>query len=266
MLRGIYTSASGMLANQAQLDVVSNNLANINTTGYKKDEVVYREFPKYMQLRLKDDVWLTTNGSIDLKPQVGKLGTGVTVDAIVVDYNQGPLKNTENRFDMALYGEGFFVVQTPAGERYTRNGAFLRDAEGYLVNHNGQKIMSVDNTAIKVGDEPFAVNEFGEVYSYNGVGSGVKLGQIKIVRFEQKHGLRKIGESMYYATKEAGAVKQVNGDNVIVRQGFLEQSNVNVVNTMVKMIEANRAYEANSRIIQSQDTVLGQAINQVGSR
>lgn len=266
MLRGIYTSASGMLANQATLDVTANNLANVNTAGYKKDDVVYREFPKYLELRLKDNVWLTTGGSIDLRPQVGKLGTGVTVDAIVVDHNQGPLQFTENRFDMALFGQGMFAVQTRGGERYTRDGSFVMNSEGYLTNHQGQIILGTDNNPIKVGNQPFAVNELGEIYAYNGAGTEQKLGQLKIVRFPEKNGLRKIGENLFYATKESGTPEVVNGNNVIVRQGYIERSNVNVVNAMVKMIEVNRAYEANSRVIQSQDSALGQVINQVGSR
>jgi len=167
---------------------------------------------------------------------------------------------------MALYGEGFFVIDTQGGERYTRDGSFVRDNEGYLVNHRGNRVKGVDGNPIKVDDQPFVVNEFGEIFSYNGPGTEKSLGQIKIVRFPEKHGLRKIGENLYYATKEAGEPKQVNGDKVIVRQGFLERSNVNVVNSMVKMIEANRAYESNSRVIQAQDTLLGQVINQVGGR
>nr|HPN32704.1 flagellar hook-basal body complex protein [bacterium] len=97
-------------------------------------------------------------------------------------------------------------------------------------------------------------------------GTEQKLGQLKIVRFPEKNGLRKIGENLFYATKESGTPEVVNGNNVIVRQGYIERSNVNVVNAMVKMIEVNRAYEANSRVIQSQDSALGQVINQVGSR
>ena len=266
MLRGIYTSASGMLANQATMDVLANNLANVNTSGYKKDEVVYREFPKYMQLRLKDEVWLTSGGSLDLRPNVGKLGTGVTVDAIVVNHNQGPLQLTENRFDAALYGEGYYAINTNGGERYTRDGSMVMDKDGYLTNHQGQKYVGVDNNPIKVGNVPFVINELGEIFQYSGLNTEQKLGQLKLVRFPEKHGLRKIGENMFYATKEAGTPEQVNGDNVIVRQGFVEKSNVNVVDAMVKMIEVNRAYEANSKIIQSQDSALGQCINQVGGR
>ncbi len=266
MLRGIYTSASGMLANQATMDVVANNLANVNTTGYKKDEVVYREFPKQLELRLKDEVWLTKNGSLDLKPRVGHLGTGVTVDAIVVNHNQGPLQMTDNRYDSALYGEGFFVINTPGGERYTRDGSMVIDKDGYLTNHQGRKYTGIDGNPIVVGNVPFVINERGEIFEYSGGNTEKSLGQLKLVRFPEKHGLRKVGENMYYATKEAGQPATVNGDNVIVRQGFVEKSNVNVVDAMVKMIEVNRAYEANSRIIQSHDATLGQVINQVGGR
>jgi flagellar basal-body rod protein FlgG len=247
------------------MNTVANNLANVNTTGYKKDDVVFREFPNHLQLRLKDNVFLTSNGSIDMRPVVGELGTGVTVDAIVVNHSQGPLQNTGNRFDLALYGQGFFQINTNAGPRYTRDGSFVRNKDGFLTNHNGHKLIGIDNEPIQVGDSPFIVNELGEVFKYDGENPSQKLGQIKLVRFPEKHGLRKIGDNLHYATKDAGQPEQVNGDNVIIRQGFLEKSNVNAVSSMTRMIEVNRAYEANSKIIHAHDSALGQAL-QVGNR
>jgi flagellar basal-body rod protein FlgG len=267
MLRGLYTSTSGMLAQQQKMNVVANNLANATTNGYKKDDVVFREFPKYLNFRLKDEVFLVGKGSVDLQPEIGKLGTGVTVDAIVTNHEQGQLVATGNKFDFALYGQGFYEIETSAGSRYTRDGSFVKDRDGYLVNYNGNKLLGTDGQPIKINDLFFAVNENGDVIEYTASGKkGEKLGQIKIVRFPEKHGLRKVGKNLYYATKDAGNPETVNGNNVIVRQGYIEKSNVNVVSAMVNMIEVNRAYEANSKLIKTQDSMLGQSISQVGAR
>ena len=124
MLRGIYTGASGMIAQQARLDVVANNLANVDKTGFKKDLAIFKAFPDMLIRRLNDNgLGITPAGSYDTMPYVGKLGTGVEVNEVYTDFDQGSLQRTENNFDLALDGRGFLTVKTERGERYTRNGS-----------------------------------------------------------------------------------------------------------------------------------------------
>ena len=124
MLRGIYTGASGMIAQDARMDAIANNLANVDQTGYKKDLTLFKAFPDMLLRRINDDgLGITPAGSYDTMPIVGKLGTGVEVNEVYTQFDQGSLQSTENNFDLALEGQGFFTVMTERGERYTRNGA-----------------------------------------------------------------------------------------------------------------------------------------------
>ena len=142
MLRGIYTSASGMNVMQQRLDIISNNLANVDLVGYKKDVTTMKEFPNIQIRRDFDDGLVSFPlGSYDKMPFVGKLGTGVELNESYTIFSQGSLKETTNDFDFALDGKGFIAVETEKGERYTRNGSFTIDKEGYLVTKDGLKVL-----------------------------------------------------------------------------------------------------------------------------
>lgn len=274
MLRGIYTGASGMIAQQARLDVVANNLANVDKTGFKKDLTLFKAFPDMLIRRLSDNgLGITPSGSFDSMPYVGKLGTGVEVNEVFTDFDQGSLQRTENNFDLALDGRGFMTVQTERGERYTRNGAFTINQDGILMTHNGYPVLG-ENGIIRVQQNNFIINERGEVMvnaaidpndlasmANNDWSQPVILDRLKLADFEKIRELKKEGDSLWKETEFSGP--PIPPENVKVVQGFLEKSNVNMIREMVDMIEVQRSYEANQKAVQTHDTELGRLINEV---
>jgi flagellar basal-body rod protein FlgF len=274
MLRGIYTGASGMIAQQARLDVVSNNLANVDKTGFKKDLTIFKAFPDMLIRRLSDNgLGVTPAGSYDTMPYVGKLGTGVEVNEVYTDFDQGSLQRTENNFDLALEGRGFLTVQTERGERYTRNGSFTINQDGILMNHNGYPVIG-EKGIIRVQHNNFIVNEQGEILvngaldpnsvvgmANNDWSQPIVLDRLKLVDFEKIRELKKEGDSLWKETEYSGP--PLPPGNLKVIQGFLEKSNVNMIREMVDMIEVQRSYEANQKAVQTHDTELGRLINEV---
>jgi flagellar basal-body rod protein FlgF len=274
MLRGIYTGASGMIAQQARLDVVSNNLANVDKTGFKKDLTIFKAFPDMLIRRLSDNgLGVTPAGSYDTMPYVGKLGTGVEVNEVYTDFDQGSLQRTENNFDLALEGRGFLTVQTERGERYTRNGSFTINQDGILMNHNGYPVIG-EKGIIRVQHNNFIVNEQGEILvngaldpnsvvgmADNDWSQPIVLDRLKLVDFEKIRELKKEGDSLWKETEYSGP--PLPPGNLKVIQGFLEKSNVNMIREMVDMIEVQRSYEANQKAVQTHDTELGRLINEV---
>ena len=150
MIRGLYTGAAGMLSETIRMDVVANNLANADKTAFKSDITVFKSFPQMLIRRLNDDgVRKFSLGSYDTMPIVGRLGTGVEVNEVYTNFEQGSLRETNNPFDFAIEGDGFFVVETERGLRYTRNGSFLLDKDNYIVTKDGYKVLG-ENGYIKV--------------------------------------------------------------------------------------------------------------------
>jgi len=279
MIQGWYTGASGMIAQQVRLDAISNNLANVDTDGYKRDTAVHKAFAQLLLRRFNDDgVTLNPFGSADLAPVVGKLGTGVENNELYTQFEQGALKETESDLDIALDGKGFIAIQTPNGERYTRNGAFTIGKEGYLETLDGYPVLG-ENGPLKVKANNFRVDKDGAVWvnqdlqndpfrlispESNDWKHPVKLDTLKIVDFDKDRFLAKQGGSLWADTPESGpaAVMQAGARPKVV-QGFVEASNVNPVLEMVNMIDVNRAYEANQKSIQSEDAMLNKLINEV---
>jgi flagellar basal-body rod protein FlgG len=276
MVRGLYTGASGMIAQEARLDAIANNLANVDKTAYKKDLTLFKAFPDMIIRRLNDDgLGITPAGSYDTMPFVGKLGTGVEVNEVYTLYEQGSLMRTENPFDVALDGKGFFAVMTERGERYTRNGAFTLNKDGILVTHNGLPVLG-QNGIIKLQKNNFMINERGEILvnaalslepsdmvgmTQNNWEQPVVIDKLKIVDFENIRELKKEGESLYRDTEYSGPALPAEEFKVV--QGFLEKSNVNAVREMVDMIEVQRSYEANQKAMLTHDQELGRLINEV---
>ncbi len=276
MVRGLYTGASGMIAQEARLDAIANNLANVDKAAYKKDLTLFKAFPDMIIRRLNDDgLGITPAGSYDTMPFVGKLGTGVEVNEVYTIYEQGSLMRTENPFDIAMEGNGFFTVMTERGERYTRNGAFTLNKDGILVTHNGLPVMG-QNGIIKLQKNNFMINERGEILvnsalslnpddmigiTQNNWEQPVVIDKLKIVDFENIRDLKKEGESLYHETEYSGPALPAEEYKVI--QGFLEKSNVNAVREMVDMIEVQRSYEANQKAMLTHDQELGRLINEV---
>lgn len=278
MIRGLYTGTSGMMAAMNQLNTTANNLANVNTDGYKRETSVLKAFPDMLMRRINDDGLVTFPlGSYDLAPIVGKLGTGVEYNESYIRFEQGSLQGTENDFDFALEGEGFFTVMTDEGERYTRNGNFNISKDGYLVNKHGEKVIG-EKGAIRIGRNNFQVDQYGNVFvntdlkpedfttkTQNEWKNMVKIDKLKLVDFAHKRYLKKQGYTLFSATDESGQARSLNiYESPKVLQGFLEKSNVNPVLEMTRMIEIQRNYEANQKMIQTADEALGKAVNQVG--
>ena len=281
MVRGLYTGASGMVVQMDRMDAIANNLANVDLTGYKKDIAVTKAFPEMLMRRMNDDgVYVFPIGSVDTTPIVGRLGTGVELNEVYTVFEQGAMKQTENDFDLALEGKGFLTVQTPRGERLTRNGAFLVNADGYLVTEAGDFVLG-ENGTIKLKKNNFVIDKDGTIWqnaSFAGDDQRLvsqaenewenieRVDRLKIVDVDPrtKRYLRKEGGSYWKTTEESGEAVILDGsERPGVRQGFLEGANVNAVTEMVEMIEVNRAYDANQKLIQTEDSLLGKLLNEV---
>ncbi|HNX23785.1 MAG TPA: flagellar basal-body rod protein FlgF [Spirochaetota bacterium] len=276
MVRGIYTGASGMLAQDAKMDAIANNLANVDKTAYKKDIAIFKSFPEMLIRRINESgLGITPAGSYDTAPYVGKLGTGVELNEVFTDFEQGSLQRTENNFDLALEGKGFFTVMTERGERYSRDGSFTINQDGILMTHNGNPVMG-ENGIIKVQHNNFIVNERGEIVvngdlssdprdvvsmNSNNWSNPIVIDKLKLVDFENIREVKKEGDSMYRETEYSGPPLPPGELKVV--QGFLEKSNVNIVREMVDMIEVQRSYEANQKTVTSHDQALGKLINEV---
>lgn len=280
MIRGWYTGASGMAAQQVRLDAIANNLANVDTDGYKRETAVHKAFAQLLLRRINDDgQYLHPLGSGDMAPVIGKLGTGVETNELFVEFQQGALKQTENDFDLALDGKGFLCVRTPDGERYTRNGGFILGKEGYLETKDGYPVLG-ENGPIRIKANNFQVDAQGKIWvnrswadddptrlvgrEQNEWEDTFHMDTLKLVDFKRDRYLAKQGSSLYASTEESGEARLfAPGRGPKVIQGFVEASNVNPVTEMVRMIEVNRAYEANQKTIQSHDGMLGKLINEV---
>ncbi len=254
MIRGLYTAATGMNSMQHQIDVTSNNIANVNTMGFKKDRA---EFQDLMYESLNYTAGQTSQTTTN--PTGIDVGLGVRVSGIQKDFLEGDLKLTTNTLDLAIEGNGFFKITTPNGETaYTRNGAFKLDSEGNIVNGNGYLLdpqITVPDNLINLTIAPDGTVT-GEDKA---TGTVTNLGEITIVDFINPAGLTPRGESLFTVSEASGepiegrpTENQFGG----IRQGMIELSNVKLVNEMVDLITAQRAYEANSKAITTTDSML----------
>ncbi len=262
MLRSLYTAASGMTAQQFNIDTISHNLANVNTTGFKK---VRPEF--------QDLLYLTINRPVAPERGAGgspvglSLGLGVRAAGSQAIFEQGNLQPTSNPLDLALSGPGFFVVKDPNEQLlYTRDGSFKLDAKGNLVTTDGYYVQGDGgNITIPPTATEISVARDGTIsYLAPGETKPGSAGKLRIVQFANPAGLDRLGRNLYRATAasgEAQAVDKTTGRSVTVEQGFLESSNVQVVEEMVNLITAQRAYELNSKAIQASDEMLSIANN-----
>lgn len=254
MIRGLYTSGWSMLANTRKMDVITNNLANVNTTAYKKDGVVFESFPELLTQRIKD-----TNGNA----AIGNMSLGSDVGEIHTYNTPGQMLKTGSNLDMALSdtdtGTSYFAVGVTQAngniqEYYTRDGAFALDSTGRLVNKDGNLVLG-QNGAITLTGEDFNITRDGKVFQ-----NGTQIDTLKLVTFTNPDTLRKVGNNLVNTTAQSVQA----GFTGEVKQGYLEQSNVNVVKEMVDMISVSRAYEASQKALQAQDGTLEKAVNEVG--
>jgi flagellar basal-body rod protein FlgG len=260
MVRGLYTAAAGMNAQQTNIDVTSNNIANVNTVAFKKDRA---EFSDLMYQTLNYTANATSEATNN--PTGMDVGLGVRVSGVQKSFIQGSLKETGNDLDMAIQGKGFFAVTTPNGElNYTRNGSFKRDSEGALVTAQGYRLEP--EITIPSNLTNISIAGDGIVSALNPTNGTIEqLGQITLNDFVNPAGLSPQGNGLYAPTTTSGdAIAGAPATDAFgtLQQGMLESSNVQLVNAMVDLITAQRAYESNSKSLTTTNEML-QQVNQL---
>lgn len=253
MLRSLYTATTGMMVQRNKMDNITNNITNVDTIGYKKDYMLTRSFDDVLIERMNDPNIVATR--IRTNNDVGDHNWGLYVDEVFTSFAQGSPEQTEQPNELAIQGEGFFVVNTPDGARYTRAGNFRVDSEGYLVNNNGYYVQTTEGQNVYVGDGEFSINVLGDVNV-----DGQVTGTIAVVTFDDLQGLRKAGENLYYHYDNAAPVF---AENYQVLQGYIETSNVDVASETVDMISTSRAYESCYKIAQMIDQSLSKTVNDI---
>lgn len=243
MLRSLYISASGMLAQRRTMDVLSNNLANLDTVGFKRDSLMSKSFSDVLISRINDPTGDAAG--------IGSMNWGIHPDEISTGFQQGPTDNTGRMEDVALSGDGFFVVETPQGLRFTRAGNFQVDANGFLCTQEGYFVRSAAGR-INVGHQGFSVDTGGNITSAAGTS------KLQIVQFANNNVLRKVGNNLF-----SGPATAQNATCEVL-QGALESSNVDLAQEMTNMISVSRNYETNMRMITMLNDTLEKTVSEVG--
>jgi flagellar basal-body rod protein FlgG len=240
-----------MITQMNRMDVVANNIANVDTTGYKRDQVASKSFTEEMMKRIHDP------GLRLFKDYpVGRVSQGVYVDDIYTDFSTGPMRQTGGSLDVALNGQGFFCVSVNGEELYTRDGTFVLYPDGTLATKDGGHVLG-NNGDITLPNGIINIDESGRIFV-----SGEYIDTIRTIDITDKHTLRAFKDNYYRTTPESETAAYTGS----VVQGFLENSNVSSVKEMVEMITLNRIYEANSRLIAVHDQTLGRAVNDIARR
>ena len=256
MVKGLYTAYTGMINEQNRMDVLSNNMANVTTVGYKKEGATSQSFDEVLDLKIKD----STVG-YNLVTREGYNSRGVKIGENYVDWSQGGFRITGNTYDLALGGSGFFAVEftNKAGEtstKYTRAGEFQLNSAGNIVTHEGDYLLDTNGRRITVDPlKETTIDRQGRVMQ-----DGRTLATIQVQDFENYDYLKKYGET-YYEPIEGAKFKNADGQ---IYSGYLEASNVSTVTEMVNLITISRQYESNQKVIQTIDSTLEKAVNQVG--
>lgn len=255
-MRSLDIASTGMLAQQRNVEVISNNLANMNTTAFQRRRTEFHDLI-YQDIRR---VGSTSSDAGDIVPTGVQLGLGVKLAAVYRIHEQGNLTATDNTFDLAVQGKGFFQVTLPTGETaYTRDGTFQLNEAGLIVTHDGYQLnpgITVPQDAVDV-----TINNSGEVLAkIEGTVALSNLGQVQLATFQNEPGLEAIGDNLLLETAASGNPVTGNPASVgfgSILQGFLETSNVNAVEEISHLISAQRAYEMNSKVIQTSDEMMG---------
>ncbi|RKL68026.1 flagellar biosynthesis protein FlgC [Salipaludibacillus neizhouensis] len=271
MLRGLYAAGAGMISQQRKQEMLSNNIANINTPGYKEDQGSLRTFPDMMIKALGTDHIQTTGSN-----HVGTLATGVYMQEQTPNFTQGDIQETGNNTDVALLQalvpineetdeEAMLVFETQNDNgdiRYTRNGNFAIDSQGTLTNSSGHYILGVDGNPITVNNENITINSEGQIFS----AEQDLLGQINVAVVTDPGQLVKEGEGLFRYDGDNDVVTAVDNDEVTfqLQQGFVERSNVDATRTMTEMMTALRTFEANQKVLQAYDQTMQRTVNDVG--
>lgn len=259
MIKSLNTAATGMKAQQTNMDVIANNIANTSTVGFKKSRA---EFEDLMYQTEKEPG--AVSGANSVSPTGVQVGLGVKTSAVHKDFAQGSTQITKNAFDMEIQGSGFFPVQMPNGQvAYTRDGAFKKGPDGRLMDKSGNVLqpeitIPPDASGVEISSDGIV----SIITALNTVPQ--QVGQLNLVNFVNPAGLRNIGRNLFLPSNASGLPQQGTPGEAglgYVAQGQLETSNVNIVDEMVNMISAQRAYETNSKVIQASDQMLQQINN-----
>lgn len=275
MFRGFYTAASGMITQQRKTEILTNNLSNMTTPGYKGDESSIRAFPEMLiQQMNSEQVSPTKSLSLPYLTNVGPLNTGAYIQDVTPNFRQGDIQETGFATDFALRDvnmpqseEGvsstiFFTLENPdGGVRYTRNGNFTLDEAGYLTNGSGWYVLDQDGNRIFLGDDSFTLREDGWIEQ-----NGQAVSRLGVGFSENPFNLQKVGEG-YYETEDGQPLPSVyDTDDAYfsVVQGSLEQSNVDAAETMTQLLSSYRTFEANQKVLQAYDESMDKAVNEIG--
>lgn len=265
-----------MLIQEAELTVTTNNLANVNTVGYKKDRITFEEFPKYLEIRL-NDTKMAPGQKDYIPPEIGRLGAGVILDRITTNHETGTLSESEQALDFALTEKAYFMIETPNGTRFTKDGHFQLNQQKELVTRDGHRVLGFqgdlpsDQTPLQnidgllsekirpitLPDTPnFSIAENGQIF-IDHLPTNTSLLKVAFTNTNQ---ISKEGANLYKLLEGEALYTQKS----VVKQFFLEHSNVNIVHEMVNMIKVSRAYEANAKILTGIDERIGQVVREVG--
>lgn len=260
-MRSLAIAATGMLAQQQNVEVISNNIANMNTTGFMRRRTEFHDL-LYQNLRR---IGSTASDAGTIVPSGVQLGLGVKLAAVYRIHEQGNLANTDNSFDMAIQGNGFFQIQLPNGDTaYSRDGSFQLSPTGEIVTHDGNPL--IPGITIPANAIDVTINSSGEVLAkIQGQVAPQNVGQIQLATFPNDAGLEAVGDNLYLETPASGAATTGTPGDAgygTLLQGFLETSNVNAVSEVSELISAQRAYEMNSKVIQTSDQMMG-TLNQI---
>ena len=256
MLKGLYTAYTGLINEQNRMDILTNNLANASTVGFKKEGSTSQSFDDILTVKIKD-----ASVGVQNVQRTGINNPGVKIGENYTDYSQGSFRVTGNTYDLALSGDGFFVIEytNKAGEtstKYTRAGQFTLTREGYLVTQDGDYVLDTQNRRIQLNTLLDSEIDSDGNISQN----GTRVAQIQVVEFADYDYLEKYGET-YFQPVEGAEI--INSD-AEVNSGYLEMANVQIVSEMVNLISITRAYESNQKIVQTYDSSLEIAVNQLG--
>ena len=259
MHEGIYIAASAGIKQGKKMEVIANNLANVNTTGYKRDRLAFKElmppFPPDSGLEAGKNVLLPADKS-------NSNVSYVAVTEQYIDHKSGELMQTGAPLDLALNGEGYFSVQTQEGINYTRNGNFRLDTANRLVNQKGEPLLNEQNQSIVINSpgDTISIDSNGNIFVGRGLVNS-NVGKIKVTNFEDKNSLEKIGDGQYRQTNPEAKEKPADGK---ISQGFLENSNVSSVEEMTDMLATLRLFETYQKMILSIDSMDDQSVNNIG--
>lgn len=256
MVKGLYTAYTGLVNEQNRMDILTNNLANASTVGYKKEGSTSQSFNDVLTVKIKDASVGMQNVQVS-----GWRNPGVKIGENYTDYSQGSFRETGNTYDLALSGNGFFAIEftNKAGEtstKYTRAGQFALNRDGYLVTQDGDYVLDTQNRHIRLNTLTDAtIDADGRIIQNDQL-----VTQIQVVDFADYDHLEKYGETYYDAVEGA----QVTNADAEIHSGYLEMANVQIVSEMVDLISITRAYETNQKIVQTYDSTLDVAVNQLG--